>query len=670
MTNGMFCPECKSLLTPRGRGSAQTKFCKSCGYSSGGAFKIAVPRTSAPRHGDFPLFPYEKIRDSQREFMEDMRAGVAAGKVMVVQAPTGIGKTVATLSVLLEESMAHKKKLIFLTSKQSQHRMVVDTLREISTTSGKKFRAVDIIAKQAMCPEGEASLPPYAFQAFCFMRVKTKSCPLHEADGEAINREILNRIMHVGEMRRACERHGVCPYKAALDAIEGVDVVVCDYNYVFDVMWDKLDERLENGLNDLIIVVDEAHNLPDRIRSNLSKELTAYGMDEAAREVGSGIQRGQRYTGHLKRTLAKWTDALREEDEIYVPKERLASAVEAALAESLGDRDTADDYIAWLEEVGQKAMQAGAEYSHALELSEFLRGWMASGEGCARIYQRADGGSWRLKLYHMDPATMGGPIFSEIHAAVLMSGTLVPTEMYADVLGVPKERRMLRVYPSPFPPENRKVLALKGVSSEYTRRGEEMFTNYARTIAEIARATPGNVAAFFPSYKYLEEVSERLGKRTDGINVLVEGKGMSKGDREDILRSLTGSRCRSLLMAVQGGSLGEGIDYAENLLSTLVVAGLPLAPPNKEVLALRSHYVRRFGREKGETYGYFGPAFNKVVQSAGRLIRSETDRGVVVLLDERFMQPKYAQFLPPELAPEVCEMPAELVGELDSFFSR
>jgi DNA excision repair protein ERCC-2 len=270
----------------------------------------------------------------------------------------------------------------------------------------------------------------------------------------------------------------------------------------------------------------------------------------------------------------------------------------------------------------------------------------------------------------MDPATMGGPIFSEVHAAVLMSGTLVPTEMYADVLGIPKERRMLRVYPSPFPPENRMVYGLKGMSSEWARRGEVMYERYAQTIAEIAKASSGNVAAFFPSYKYLEEVSARVGPRIRGIGALVEGRGMSKGDREELLRRLMSPGERSLLMAVQGGSLGEGIDYAENTLSVLVVAGLPLAPPNKEVLALRTHYVRRFGREKGEIYGYYGQAINKVVQSAGRLIRSETDRGVVVLLDERFSQARYAQFLPPEMKPLFFDDPLEMAAEIRRFFER
>jgi Rad3-related DNA helicase len=145
---------------------------------------------------------------------------------------------------------------------------------------------------------------------------------------------------------------------------------------------------------------------------------------------------------------------------------------------------------------------------------------------------------------------------------------------------------------------------------------------------------------------------------------------MTKSDREAVLDRLRARKEPILLMAVQGGSLGEGIDYERNLLSALVVAGVPLAPPNKEVLALRNHCIKRFGREKGEIYGYYGPAFNKVVQSAGRLIRSEKDRGVVVLMDERFAQRRYAAFLPPEMMPKVLDGPGELDAEVRLFFKR
>ena len=664
----MFCPHCKSLLKPYGRGAAQTRVCKACGYSEGAKGTGAPAPPPKPKHDAFPIFPYERIRDGQREFMEDMRAAAEHGKVMVAQAPTGIGKTVATLAVLLEYTMEKKKKLLFLTSKQSQHTMVVNTLREISEASGKKIRAVDIIAKQAMCPESEADLPGYAFAAFCFMRIKSKSCEYYEADGEAAGKLILNKIMHVGELKRSCERMGVCPYKAALEAIPDVDVVVCDYNYIFDVMKDKMLEKIEGGLQDIVLVIDEAHNLPDRIRSNLSKELTSYGMGEAAREVGTGAQRGQRYTGSLKRTLNGWAKGPVDEAEEYVQKERLTGALDGALSETLGEKDAPEDYLKWLDDIGQKAMLAGGEHSYALELADFLKGWIESGETRARIFTRGENDAWGLKLYHMDPSTMAGPIFSEVHAAVLMSGTLCPPEMYADILGIPEERRMLRVYGSPFPPENRKVAALKGVSSEYTQRGEAMFTKYAQALAELAKATPGNVAVFFPSYKYVEDVSNRMVGRIEPENLLVESRWMSKGDRDDILGRLRARDSPKLLMAVQGGSLGEGIDYEKNLLSVLVVAGMPLAPPNKEVLALRAHCVKRFGKEKGETYGYYGPAFNKVVQSAGRLIRSETDRGVVVLMDERFAQQRYAAFLPPEFRPKVFGEPMGLVEEVRKFF--
>jgi DNA excision repair protein ERCC-2 len=669
MASPMFCPDCKALLTRKKRGSRIVQMCKQCGYVSSGG-EQPPPALRKVVHQDFPLFPYEQIRGGQREFMVDMKTAAGDGKILLAQAPTGIGKTAASLSVLLEYTMANGKKLMFLTAKQSQHTIVVNTLREMPSPSGKPIRAVDIIAKQAMCPEDTQGLPGYAFAMFCKTATKYKTCRMNASDNSKARDFILSRIMHVGELRRVCERLGSCPYKTAMDAIPDVDVIVCDYNYIFDVMQKNLLEKLDGGLGDLVLVIDEAHNLPDRIRSNLSFEMTSFKMKEAALETGKYEHRGQRYTAGLRRALDAWAKELQVGSEEYVDREKLTNELDRLLAEVLGEKYTPSEYVEWLGEIGQKALERGADSSYALELAEFLSGWTSAGEASARILSSYKEDAWRLKLCHLDPSVMGGPIFSEVHGAVLMSGTLCPPEMYADVLGVPAERRMFHVYDSPFPPENRKVVALKGVSSEYTKRGEAMYARYAYALAELARATPGNVAAFFPSYEFVREVSNRLAGNSKVQNVIVENRGMAKTDREAILDRLRARREPNLLIAVQGGSLGEGIDYERNLLSVLVVAGVPLPPPNKEVLALKNHCIKCFGQEKGEIYGYYALAFNKVVQSAGRLIRSEKDRGVVVLMDERFMQSRYAVFLPPELMPKVLGHPAELVEEVKGFFGR
>ena len=275
-----------------------------------------------------------------------------------------------------------------------------------------------------------------------------------------------------------------------------------------------------------------------------------------------------------------------------------------------------------------------------------------------------------MRLAFLEAETAAGPVFSKAGAAVLMSGTLCPPGMYADILGIPEERRMERIYESPFPKENRKILGLRGITTQYTRRDDAMYEDYAERLAALAGAVAGNVAAFFPSYKYMDDVAAKLDGKLSGKDLIVESRSMSKRDRENVVRRLRDGKPSCLMLAVQGGGLSEGIDYEGNILSAIAVIGLPLAPPNLEVRALVGHFVSKFGEDRGNLYGYTAPAINKVVQSAGRLIRSEKDRGVIVLMDERFAQARYAKLLPPEMQPKMLGSREELIAELCLFFDK
>jgi DNA excision repair protein ERCC-2 len=428
-------------------------------------------------------------------------------------------------------------------------------------------------------------------------------------------------------------------------------------------------EKAGKGIGDLLLVVDEAHNLPDRIRANLSLELTAYGLSEAVREAGGTGLRGYRYTRALKKALDGWAGKLPENGEEYFEKTRLEDELEKAFSEVLGDKDTLEAYVKWLRDLGGSALKSGAERSFALELGDFVDKWASTGRGVARILSRGAGNSWTLRIAFLEVETAAGPVLAGAGAAVLMSGTLCPPGMYADILGVPEGKRMERIYESPFPKENRKVLSLRGITTQYARRDETMYGDYADRLAALAGAVAGNVAVFFPSYKFMEDVAAKLDNRFSKKELIVESRSMTKRDRENVVGRLRDGKPACLMLAVQGGGLSEGMDYEGNILSAIAVVGLPLAPPNLEVRALIGHFASVFGGERGNLYGYIAPALNRVVQSAGRLIRSEKDRGVVVLMDERFAQARYAALLPPEMRPEMLGSPDELIAEVKRFFA-
>jgi DNA excision repair protein ERCC-2 len=281
-----------------------------------------------------------------------------------------------------------------------------------------------------------------------------------------------------------------------------------------------------------------------------------------------------------------------------------------------------------------------------------------------------DGGP-RLNYRLLDPSVITRERFDSVHAAVLMSGTLWPVQMYSDLLGLDPARTRQGEYRSPFPPENRMVLVTPGLTTRYTSRGPKMYARIAAAVSEVLRATPGNVAVFAPSYALLASIGDSLaggGRDAAGRKeLLVEERGMGKRDREALTDRLEDLRDGpgGVLMGVQGGSLSEGVDYIGNLLSAVVVVGLPLAPPSKEVDALVAYFDAKFGRGRGEEYGYVNPAMNRVVQAAGRLIRTERDRGVVVLMDERFSHSRYLGTFPPDWTPRTAD---DLGAQIERFF--
>jgi DNA excision repair protein ERCC-2 len=247
-----------------------------------------------------------------------------------------------------------------------------------------------------------------------------------------------------------------------------------------------------------------------------------------------------------------------------------------------------------------------------------------------------------------------------------MSGTLYPMGMYAGILGVPNDRARLERYQNPFPEENRKVAIDPGVSSKATERGPEMYRRIASTIQDVGEHTPGNVAAFFPSYAMMSSVNNALGRTRRRL--LVEERSFDKEAREDLVKRLERADGNALLLGVQGGSLSEGYDFeldGENLLKSVLVVGVPYAPPTTEVQALQDFFDERFGDGKGWQYGYLAPAIQRTLQAAGRAVRAAHHEAFVGLLDRRFNQRQIQSWLPPDMNPDVEQ---DIAGAAKRFF--
>lgn len=622
-------------------------------------------------HPSLGLFPFDETRDGQRAFARDVAMTVERGGLLVAHAPTGIGKTAASVAPALERALRENKKLLFLTSKQSQHHVVVETLRNVVTKRGARFATVDVISKRDMCPRPEKTeVPAFAFMDMCARLCRTKQCRYFMADAAGAVEETRNGIHHVEELVDISLNHECCPHKVAMEAAKQADVVVCDYNYLFSDMKERILESFEVSPQDLIVVIDEAHNLPGRVRANFSLELTPFALKEAEAEARRA---GEVQTAEWTRILAGHLDRLAEgagrSEELILSKRELLSPVEETMAQSTvtGKTLSGQDATQALSRLAEELTKNGEPVVRSGQLAEFLTAWLNGGRAHGRILRVDDEGTWRLVHTLLDPGEVTGEILGSVAAAVAMSGTLHPPEMYRDLLGMPEERTRTRVYPSPFDPARRPIVCVKGTTSKYTARGPAMDQRMAQIIVDAHDAATGNTAAFAISYNQLNRLAAQVGALAGDAELIVEERGMTKQDRDQVLDNLRGAKKRggALLLGVLGGSLSEGVDYHGNLLSAISVCGLPLAPPSREVDLLIEHNERRFPG-KGRDYAYQLPAIGRVLQAAGRAIRSETDRAAILLLDDRFAWNRYRNAFPADFQPRLVDDPK---AALSDFFA-
>ncbi|MEE9163624.1 MAG: ATP-dependent DNA helicase [Thermoplasmata archaeon] len=580
------------------------------------------------------LFPYDAPRKGQARFLRDARQWLGRQGILLAQAPTGLGKTAVALAASLEVAREEKKKVIFTTARRSQHRIAVETARLIGR-NGDTVPTVDLVAREAMCPDPEAHIG-------------------EEGAVRPFARTLLRKPLHAQDAVRLALRFGVCAYSAALRAVGRAELIVCDYNHLFDPASDGVLRSAGLRRRDLICIVDEAHNLPSRARQALSHGLTSEALARLARAART--KRGAATLAAVSRLLA--SEAWSVGGDSRVPAEFLDRLLERSSMFSRA-RSARRALVRHLDRLVPRHRE---DRMRVQEAKALLEGW--DEERHLRLLSRRDGGS--LLLAALDPQPATREVFRRLHAVLLMSGTLHPGEMYVNLLGLETRRTRIREYLSDFPPQNRLLLATRGLSLSYRKR-PGAFGPCAREIARLCRVIPGNVAAFFPSYEVGRRIGEALRAFPLEKRMVREHRGQTKATKEGLVHTLRSRREAGgcLLMAVQGGSLSEGIDYPGNLLQGVIVAGLAMSPPDLRAEALRAFYAERFGRRRGYEYAYLYPAINRAVQCAGRCIRGEEDVAAVVILDSRILRPEVRARLPRTFRPRASW---DVANEVRTFF--
>lgn len=633
------------------------------------------------------LFPHEHIRQEQHILIDDIIKAINEKRNLVAHAPTGLGKTAAALSPALKYAIDNNMTVFFLTSRHTQHQIAIQTLKEIKEKYGAKFNAVTIIGKKWMCAVPNiSSLYSSEFLEYCKNMRESDQCvyygktkgkyeePKLTVEAKKVLDDMKHEICSTEEIIESCSRFELCPYEISMELAKKAIVIVADYYYVFNphvsqVFFKKIGAELEKS----IIIIDEAHNLPGRIRELATSKLNSIMLMRAIKEAKKfGYSETLGY-------LVLIQDALNELASHFIPNynsddNNFASSLgELRSASSLSQKSpirTPQRNFSRSEAKVEKQnfislISKGKDYEEVLEdllsiaesvravqkrsfiggVAAFLQAWKGTDEGFTRIIKNEmskEGPIVTLGYICLDPSLVLEPIINSAHSSIFMSGTLTPTFMYRDLLGV--QNCSEQVYNSPFPQKNRLNLIVPQTTTKFEKRTTQQFQEIGRICADVVNVIKGNVFVFFPSYK-IRDSSYLFFMNACKKTIFLEDPKMSKEEKVHMLEKFkTYKKTGAVLLGVTSGSFGEGVDMPGDLLNGVVVVGLPLGVPDLEVRELIDYFDKKY--KKGWEYGYLYPAFQKTLQNAGRCIRSETDRGVIVFLDERYAWPRYKQCFP------------------------
>jgi DNA excision repair protein ERCC-2 len=595
------------------------------------------------------FFPHKIIREGQDLLVKDMGKTFSTEKILIAHAPTGLGKTASALSVALEFAIEKNKKIFFLTNRHTQHKIAVETLKLINNNNGKNIICADMIGKKWMCNQEVAGLFGNEFNEYCKSVVEKGECEYYNnflqkkkvtVEGKKLLSDLKQKgALHNEEMISICKNEKKCSYEVSLALAKEAKVIISDYYYMFNPMVQMtIFKKLDLEMEDVILIVDEGHNLPNRVTEMLSNNLTNNMLKNSIMEA-----KKYRYNGLIfwLQEINKIISGLAKFDDSY-NKEKLVTKEEFMKKVSvITDYDELiNEFESAADEVRKKQRK-----SYLGGIATFLEEWKGEDEGFVRIISEKRGKYGEvIILSHscLDPSIITKTVFDRIHAGVIMSGTLKPTFMYKDILDI--KRGVEKEYQSPFPPENRLSLIIPETSTKYTLRGEVMYEKMGKICSEICSLINGNIALFFPSYMLRDSVAKYI---ESDKKLFWEKNDMNKNEKETFLNSFKSEKEKGgVLLGVNGANFAEGIDLPGDLLKGVVVIGLPLAKPDLKTRKVIQYYESKYG--KGWDYGYTYPAMSKCIQSAGRCIRSETDKGVVIYLDERFAWQNYYSCLPRE----------------------
>ena len=568
-------------------------------------------------------FPYE-YREGQKELVTSVYRTILRKKKLFIQAPTGVGKTIATVFPSVKavgESLADK--IFYLTAKTITRTVAQQAFTHLRQ-KGLQMKSVVLTAKEKIC---------FCEQTEC----NPEYCPYAKGHYDRVNDAVYDILINCDEMSREniegyAKKHQVCPFEMSLDVSLWVDAVIGDYNYVFDPNAHLKRFFSEGKKGKYLFLIDEAHNLVERGREMYSAVLYKEQFLSVKKKVKDYPKLVRQLDACNKLLLE-----MKKECENY----QIHSSISPFYIKLVNVLNTMEKIMEEKRQIDDEIL----EFYFAVRF--FLNIYEELDENYTIYTEMEEDGRFKIKLYCINPATCLGKYLDYGISTIFFSATLLPINYYKTLLSTETDDYAIYAE-SPFDEKNRLVTVGYDVSTKYTKRSEIMYQKYANYIQRIISTKRGNYLVFFPSYRFMEDVADAFSRlQTEDVVCAIQEQYMNEQKREEFLQLFEEERTDSLVgFCVLGGIFSEGIDLKEERLigAIIVGTGLPQVCNEREILR---QYFEKQGKSAFD-YAYLYPGMNKVLQAAGRVIRTEQDMGIVALLDERFQEWRYTENFPRE----------------------
>ncbi|MHA1636722.1 MAG: helicase C-terminal domain-containing protein [Candidatus Thorarchaeota archaeon] len=632
------------------------------------------------------FFPYSSMREGQENMMQVIDSAVRQGQHICCEAPNGFGKTCVTLSGILPWILENDAKILYCARTHRQLDRAIEELSamgEDSGVSGVSFRGRSHMCLNPFVLENAGIVAPIS--EVCGQLKASRKCTYYERvrnqDPESLLESMPSKVMSAPDIVKFGKIRKMCPYEIAKKLAKVVDLISLSYLYVFDpFILSTFMPELETPMSNVVLVQDEAHNVPTTALDSASDSLTINTIRQAMREGKNyNDEVAQAFCKGLAKSVIDLSTELKDNEEIDINP---IGIYNSALDEAVLEKDSMP--LSHLKDLGLKIkkglLKAGKfPRSTIYRVAEFMLGWVQKSERPDYAFMLSSSKGYRdskkisLDLVALDPTAVTSPILGMVRSSVAISGTISPLNAYAEMLGFGSES-MKESFRSPFASKNRLGIIVEGLDTSYKMRSDAAYQRMVEHCASVANATPGNTGIFTTSYFLAKNLLKSGLEKKLERKLFMEKQGMRGTDNDEMIQEF---KARSenegaILLGVQGGRNSEGGDFPGATMESVVVVGVPYARPTPRIDALIKYYDKKFNN-RGRDYAYVLPAVTRAIQSAGRPVRRLDDRGVIVLLDQRFATPYLKRFMPSwlnEVTKIMPDDPEEIAKSIQEFFVR